>query len=187
MIHQVRNLVTLNRAVPVIISRTASVTITILVILLVACIAGASSSSQGEHSKEDCPLTSSLQLSRQPQNVTYIAADEANVFFTVLLPQVDCQSDALQRRDTLIYLNAITYALHLLNGKEQVHGDGHSSIIKQYLPLLHRQPPVSADGQLQLKYGAKLVTVPRSASDGAVTSSPTTLVSTLLPFNPMIA
>lgn len=175
--------VTFNRIVSVIIRRPSSVTSTILVILLV--LVNAFSSNQGELTEEKCPLTSSLQLSRHPQNVSYIAAEEANVFFTVLLPQVDCQSDALQRRDTLIYLNAITYALHLLNGKVQVQGDGHSSI-KQYLPLLHRQPAVSSDGQLLLKYGAKLVTVPRSLTNGAPTSSPTTLVCTMLSHNRLI-
>ncbi|KAH9389590.1 hypothetical protein TYRP_007134 [Tyrophagus putrescentiae] len=181
---------------PSLIIRT-SVTIAISIIFVILLLVDATTSATATsitttstnssiRQEEGCPLTSSLQLSRPPPNnvttttTTLAGHGQANVFFTVLLPQLDCQSDALQRRDTLIYLNAISYALDLLNG-EQPHGsDGHSSI-KQYLPLLHRQPTVWSAGQLPLRFGAKLVTVPRSAGDGAaaaVASSPTTLTCT---------
>lgn len=107
-----------------------------------------------------CPLTWSLEVSRPKLNVTYLN-DDANVFFTVLLPALDCQSDSLQRRDTAIYLNAVSYALELLNSPPPLQEDTGNSPAKPYLPLLHRLPANSR----QLKYGAKLVAFARPATN----------------------
>ena len=115
----------------------------------------------------NCRLVSSLKLSVPSSNVTYIN-DDANVYFTVLLPpQASCGGDSLEQRDTIIYLNAIAYGLDLLNNEVQDGGDGRGSM-RQYLPLLHRLPPWPT----QIKYGAKLVTVQRATSH----SNPANLV-----------
>lgn len=111
------------------------------------------SATEDEQSHSICPLTSELRLSANSDNLTHLHA-EANVFFTLLLPQLDCQSEWLEQRDTLIYLNAVSYALDLLNAEPNT--DSHS--IRQYLPRL--QPLPSWPGPI--KYGAKVVTVPRT-------------------------
>ena len=117
----------------------------------------------------NCTLTSTIKLSlATPWKVNYINPD-ANVFFTLLIPELNCQSDTLEKRDTLIYLNAVNYGLDLLNSAP--HTDGH--LIRKYLPSLHSlsSSPVRA----KIKYGAKVVTVQKIEDSKQITSNPNSL------------
>ena len=164
--HQAGNLSKMNQA-KLIRSSTLVIGVTFVAFFIVFIPCGAIVDAT-EKDHIGCSLTASLQLSRQQLNVTYINAD-ANVFFTVLMPPLECRSDSLQRRDTLIYLNAVNFALDLLNAVP--HVDGHSSIAK-YLPLLQLSQPWPE----RIKYGAKVVTV-QTPINGE--SSPVSMVCSL--------
>lgn len=73
-------------------------------------------------------------------NVTYINP-KADVFFTVFLPKFDCQKSfaTILERDALIYLNAIKYALNLLN---EDHYDASQSSSSS--PILTSPPQPSS-------------------------------------------
>lgn len=110
-----------------------------------------------------CSLSSSwLELSVPHQNITYVNED-ANVFFTILLPNLSCNTGNAERRDSLIYLNAVKYALHLLNNASSIQNDNNdfTSSIAHFFPSLKNLPNWST----HVKYGAKIVNIQSHQED----------------------
>lgn len=138
------------------------VTHRLLMLLLLLLLMVATNWTIAAETKAKCPLSpSSLELSLpEHANISYINED-ANVFFTVLLPDINCHSETnttvAERRDSLIYLNAVKYALNLLNNASaQSDSNGPwTSTITHFFPLLNDLPLWPT----HVKYGAKIINI----------------------------
>lgn len=121
----------------------------------------------------ECPLSYSIELisknrylSIETKNITFIN-ENADIYFTVFLPEFDCQLNTIKKRDSLIYLNAIKYALNLLNNHQQQQQTSNDN--NQTLSILNLFPLFSSlmnnnknqngviNSKQQVIYGAKII------------------------------
>lgn len=133
-----------------------------------------------------CPLSYRIEFDLVTNNINYINDNNSDVYFTVFLPEFQCHSDTItaQKRDSLIYLNAIKYALNLLNNanydrqlnslngssinvdNDKNVGQQNNSNVLSLFPLFNvsnkNNNALASDG---IKYGAKIIYVNQNNQD----------------------
>lgn len=139
-----------------------------------------------------CPLSYRIEFDLVTNNINYINDNQSDVYFTVFLPEFQCHShetaNSAQKRDSLIYLNAIKYALNLLNNanydrqlnslnvsqinaNEQINSNNNvgqqiiNTNVLSLFPLFNVSNTNNAFTNDGIKYGAKIIYVNHNNQD----------------------